>query len=358
MKIINKRILNTIVFITLGCGATYAQTSEEFHASDLLNKLNQHISIHGYAQGGFFYDNQATPNNTFKISRIIGMLSAKVTNKWDCYFMYSFVGNGDSHTCELWTEYHFNPAFNVKVGQFKTPFSIENPMSPTEWEFSTASQATNYLTGNSTTDVKYGNQSGRDQGIQVSGNLIKMQSGINLLSYKLAIMNGQGINVCDGNSQKDFVGSLTFHPIKDLDLNVSTMLGDGHALATEYAGTQYAIAAGQNYTRNRYSAGLQYKSSIFDVRSEYMYGKDGNHNSDGYYATGEVHVKPQFDIVASYDYFNKNKDMDNQDETDYKAGVQYWFYPRCRMQVEYIYQDKQQGLKDHNMVEAQLQIRF
>lgn len=47
---------------------------------------------------------------------------------------------------------------------------------------------------------------------------------------------------------------------------------------------------------------------------------------------------PKFDIVASYDYFNKDKAQDYK-QSNYVAGVQWWFYPKCRLQAQYTYCD-------------------
>ena len=59
-----------------------------------------------------------------------------------------------------------------------------------------------------------------------------------------------------------------------------------------------------------------------------------------------------------YDYFNPNKAADFK-QNNYIAGVQYWFYPRCRLQAQYTFCDKQgDGQKDSNLIQAQVQVRF
>ena len=77
---------------------------------------------------------------------------------------------------------------------------------------------------------------------------------------------------------------------------------------------------------------------------------------DRYYATASVHVLPKFDIVASYDYFNKDKAQDYK-QSNYVAGVQWWFYPKCRLQAQYTYCDPHKG-ENSNLLQAQLQVRF
>ena len=62
----------------------------------------------------------------------------------------------------------------------------------------------NYLAGINGSDPLYGSASGRDMGLLIYGDLFD-----SLMTYNLAIMNGQGINLKDKNNQKDIVGSLT-----------------------------------------------------------------------------------------------------------------------------------------------------
>lgn len=69
-----------------------------------------------------------------------------------------------------------------------------------------------------------------------------------------------------------------------------------------------------------------------------------------------LHVLPKFDVIASYDYFNKNKTISDK-QTNYVAGVQYWFYPKCRLQAQYTYCNRHKG-ENSNLLQAQLQVRF
>jgi predicted porin len=58
----------------------------------------------------------------------------------------------------------------------------------------------------------------------------------------------------------------------------------------------------------------------------------------------------------SYDYLNKNKDMDYKQQ-NYVAGIQYWFYPKCRLQAQYTYCDNKKG-ENYNRIQTQIQVRF
>ena len=55
--------------------------------------------------------------------------------------------------------------------------------------------------------------------------------------------------------------------------------------------------------------------------------------------------------------FNKNKTNFRINKTNYVAGVQYWFYPKCRLQAQYTYCNRHKG-ENSNLLQAQLQVRF
>ena len=58
-------------------------------------------------------------------------------------------------------------------------------------------------------------------------------------------------------------------------------------------------------------------------------------------------------MVASFDWLDTYADQQRR----YTAGLQYWFYPKCRMQVLYSRHNNDR-LPDANMVQAQLQVAF
>ncbi len=322
--------------------------AQDVTLNQVVNTLKERITLEGYAQVAYTYsDADGEDSNSFDVKRVILMARGKITDKWSCYFMYSFANS--SKLLEIYTEYHFMPELSVRVGQFKTMFGIENPLSPTVTELIDCySQATNYLAGLNG-DALYGSHTGRDMGLLVYGDLFGK-----LVNYKLAIMNGQGINVKDKNNQKDIVGCLTLNPIKELSVVGSFVKGKGCAIATSDINPD--IAVGEDYTRNRWSVGAVAKTEPIDIRAEYLGGKDGHVKSEGYYATISAHVLPKFDVIASYDYFNKNKSTSSK-QTNYVAGVQYWFYPKCRLQAQYVFSDCHKG-DNYNQIQAQIQVRF
>ncbi len=290
-----------------------AQKKQGVGVDNVVNTLKERITLEGYAQLGYTYDDAGDgKTNTFDIKRAILMARGKITDRWSCYFMYSLANT--ARILEVYTEYRFLPGLTARIGEFKTPFSIENPLSSSAVELiNTYSQAVNYLAGNDSSDPLFGSNGGRDLGLMIYGDLFNR-----FLSYNLALMNGQGINKKDGNNQKDIVGNLMFHPTGWLSFGGSFIKGKGCAVALSEANPD--IQVGDNYERNRWSAGAQMKLRQVDIRTEYLHGKDGKVCSDGYYLTASAHVLPRFDVVASYDYFNRNKELKDS-QTNYVAGV-------------------------------------
>lgn len=340
-----RKTLSAILFLLLASHLFSQETTTK--AKAVLNTLKERISLAGYAQLGYTYDDAVQKSNTFDIKRIIFMAHGKITDRWSCDFMYDFYGGG--MLLELYTDYEFFPELKARIGEFKIPYTIENELSPTTVELINCySQSVCYLAGVNGSDVLCGATSGRDIGLMIYGVALD-----NLLSYKLAVMNGQGINTKDKNNQKDIVGNLMVNPLKCLSIGGSFIKGKGHALAdSEITG----IRAGENYTKNRWSVGGVLTTTPFSLRSEYLGGVDGNVKSEGFYATGCLHLLPKFDLIASYDYFNANKSAGRW-QNNYIAGLQYWFYPKCRIQAQYTYCDKERGERN-NLIQAQVQVRF
>ena len=322
---------------------------EQTALKQVVNTLKERISLAGFAQLGYTYDDAANPDNTFDIKRIIFMAHGKITQRWSCDFMYDFYNSG--MLLELYTDYQFLPGLTARIGEFKIPYTIENELSPTSLELIYCySQSVCYLAGVSGGDKCYGMTTGRDIGMMLHGKVFH-----DFLQYKVAVINGQGLNIKDKNSQKDVVGSLMIYPLKWLSVGGSFYNGKGFAIDdSEYNG----IVTGENYTKKRWSVGGVVSTSTFNLRSEYLAGKDGYVKSEGFYATGSMRFARNFDVIASFDYFNPNKAADFK-QNNYVAGLQYWFYPKCRLQAQYTFCDKKgNGQKASNLIQAQVQVRF
>ena len=317
---------------TLGMNA---QPPKEQPIPDWAQDLAKRVQIDGYAQGGYTYEHSGGKDyGTFEMKRVFLVVAAPITDRWFAMFMHDFNG-GVVH--EYWTSYRFtnNKAFNARIGQFKHAYTIENNISPTELEaIDVCSEGVTYLAGCGS-DRLIGTQYGRDLGMEIFG-----ETNNGKLTYRLGVMNGQGVNKKDGNREKDFIAKFEYKPTDELTIVATGQLGRGHASLGEGEGDSYnrGIVNGQDYKRHRWSAGFQYKAndSHLSLRSEYLEGYDADVTSRGVYATGVLPVLPKLDLVGSYDFFNYNV-KEHMDQHKAIFGLQYWFYKRCRIQLQYVY---------------------
>ena len=124
------QLLTFVVCITSMQNPLLAQ--EQTPLNQVVNTLKERISLSGYAQLGYTYDDAANPDNTFDIKRIIFMAHGKITKRWTCDFMYDFYNGG--MLLEVYTDYQFLPGLTARIGEFKVPYTIENELSPTTVE--------------------------------------------------------------------------------------------------------------------------------------------------------------------------------------------------------------------------------
>ena len=331
-------------------------------APDWAKDLTSRIQLHGYAQGGYeLSHHEGQTSNTFNIKRVLFWANARITDRWSFLFMHDF----SSVVQEFYTDFRItkNNALVARIGQFKNALSLENPLSPTSMEaIDVYSEGVTYLTGCGS-DPLLGVQYGRDLGFSLYG-----ETNNTKLRYELQVMDGQGINKKDGNNFKDIIGRIEYRPAKGLNLVATGQIGRGHSVADSIAGTggsvyNPTISKGDDYKRNRWTVGFSYKSRKFNLHGEYLEGYDGKVTSRGGYLTGSVPLgRPEVEFVGSYDYFNFNTKL-GMDQHKAIAGIQYWFYGKCRVQLQYVYKSAytEKGVfvnKDSHAIMCQLQVRF
>ena len=339
--------------------ASAQQKSSEI---DWTKNFTSRITLNGYAQGGWSYQNpNDKPQNAYNLKRTLLWAKARITDRWSFMFMHDF----SSVVQEYYTDYRLSKGneLTVRFGQFKHSYTMENPMSPTQLELvDVYSQAVLYLAGEGP-DPLNGVNYGRDMGLEVYGDLAK-----GLVHYELALMSGQGVNRKDLNNQKDFIAKLELRPVDGFRVVASGYLGTGCAVGT--AAWNPEINVGDNYKRNRYSVGAEYKTQPYtgskykearpaSIRAEWLGGQDGNVGSRGGYVTTAIPVVDALDIVASGETFDRNTKVDGWDQTNLTVGLQYWFYKKCRMQLQYTRCMCGDMIgKDYNWLQAQMQVAF
>ena len=246
-----------------------------------------------------------------------------------------------------WQKYEF---FKVKAGQFKRPFTFENPMHPITQGFMSYSQNVSKLAGFS--DRCGGNASnGRDIGVQIQGDFLKNAEGRNLLHYQVGAFNGEGINQKDKDNRKDIIGGMWVMPIKGMRIG-----------AFGWTGSRAGVGE-----KNRYALSGEYTQNDWTFRSEYIHSQGWNaaHTSDkadGIYALCIAPIqKNKLHVKARYDLYREAKEW-GQSKTMYEVGADYMFTKNLQINLEYArVNDRTIANPDkhnYNMVDVELDFRF
>lgn len=313
-----------------------------------------YIQIGGNGQLMYQYSDVDKIHHNFKAKNLFISVNGKLNNSFRYGFLLELV---NPSVQEFWGEWTAAKEFNLKVGQFKSPFTMESQLVPATLETASYSRTISNLVGYAGEDDVLKTQNnknnfGRDAGIMVSGELIPLNTH-NLIQYSAGMFQGTGVTTGETNNTKDFSGMLLFQPLKGL------RVGGG-----AYFGQATYVKAGQtdalDHVRDRWYVSADYKSDRFYARSEWVHGNDGGIDKEGLYGLGLFYLIPQkLNILGKVDYYNKNKNV-NSEVIDYTIGLNYYFYPMCRIQLNYTYSDYSEkwDSSDSNMVFAQLQIAF
>ena len=173
------------------------------------------IKFSGYVMSQYQYSdkeaNDGTKDiNTFNIRMVRMALEGRLMQ--DFYWKVQLQANGNTsdlgsspRMVDAFAEWQKFDAFKVKAGQFKRPFTFENPMHPVTQGFMGYSQNVSKLSGFSDRVGEHASN-GRDIGVQIQGDIIKNQAGRNLVHYQIGVFNGQGTGQKDVDQRKDVIG--------------------------------------------------------------------------------------------------------------------------------------------------------
>ena len=349
-----KPILLLLSALTLSSAAALSQ--EKPKDKNLLSKVSEYVSLSAYGQLGYEYD-EANDESSLYLRRIIASGKIYPHKKFEMFYMFS-MGNGKFSSLELWGKYKVCDAFNVKFGQMKVPFTMESMMSLSKAEIMEGALPVNYLAAIDNSDEVYSGTSqmgGRDLGLQIEGKLINYgYTGDKFLGYQLGIFNGQGINLRDKNKHKDIAGMIDLYPTKWLRLTGGAYFGKGYAMTSMPVSN---IKEGQDYTRNRWTTGIEIKTKPFMIRAEYLEGKNGTAIARGAYSTTTIRLYEGLDLISSVSYLKKDKEIDG-DICRYIAGAEYRFFNKCRLQFQYQREYDAYLNRPNNQILTQVQIGF
>lgn len=373
-----KRTFLTLVAAT----ALLTANAQEIKLPSWINN----VKLSGYGMTQFqanFKDEAKT--NTFQLRLVRASLEGRIAKDWYWKFQLQFNGNtadlGSSpRMVDMFAEWQKYEYFKVKVGQFKRPFTYENPMNPINQGFFSYAQNVLKLSGFSDRDGSHASN-GRDIGVQIQGDFLKNAAGRNLLHYQVGVFNGQGINVKDFDQQKDLIGGIWVMPVKGMRLGAFGWTGSyARTGNTDADDPQNTATRTKRLQKRRYAISGEYVVDGWTFRSEYIhstgYGfkntyknestaKDLTVNTaagdkaDGFYALAIAPiVKGKLKGKLRYDLYRARADWDTS-KAYYEAGFNYYFNKNVQLNAEYLYVNERSLAKpNYSMVDVQLDFKF
>ena len=305
-------------------------------------------------------DKENAHENSFNLRLVRLALEGRIQQDWFWKAQMQINGNTydpDKSKTEIrlvdlyaeWQKYKF---FMVKAGQFKRPFTFENPMHPITQGFMSYSQPISKLAGFSDRTGEHGSN-GRDLGLQIQGDFLKNKAGRELLHYQIGVFNGEGINQKDKDNKKDIIGGIWVMPVKGMRIG-----------AFGWTGTRYMN--NESVRKNRYAISADYQQNDWTFRAEYVHNqgfaanKDKGDKADGWYALCIAPViKQKMHVKARYDCYRDQKTWDSS-KTFYEIGADYLFNKNVQINVEYARVNDRTlaGKHNYNLVDVELDFRF
>ena len=330
----------------------------------------------GYAIGQYQYNGQhGAESNSFSLRMVRMSLSGRILGDFAYLLQGQVNGNtstlGDSpRMVDVYIEWQKLPFLKIKAGQFKRPFTFENPMNPIDQGFMGYSQNIMKLAGFNDRVGEH-SSNGRDIGVQVQGDLVKTASGRPLLHYQVGVFNGQGINTKDVDNRKDVIGGAWVMPVEGLRIGVFGWTGSYARKGSDGV---------KSLSKNRYAISGEYVFDDWKFRSEYIhytgYGfktvynqsadakaddvnTSAGNKSDGFYALAIAPViKKKLHVKARYDLYRPQAEWGTS-KTYYEVGVDYMFCKNLQINLEYAFvNDRSLDRSNYSMIDTQLSFRF
>jgi len=291
------------------------------------------VTTTGYVQFQYNSDAAAGTADTFKLGEVIlqfkGKLNPTASFEVEMDPNLNATVSGTQVNTKILKSYLVDlknatgEGTNLRLGQFKLDFGIENILSASKRETVEKALVVSKLGPD------------RDQGLYLSG-------GAGTLGWGAGVFNGEGRNMPDANDGKDILlrGKVNAGA---LSLGASLLNGNKSvsAAAKRRLGFDASVADGP-----------------FLARAEYIKGTDGTTDKSGYYALAGYEVTPSVTVIAKYDSFDKDNAAANDTETWKTVGIVQDLGGNALARVDYIMKDEEGTPMNNNVFIIQYQITF
>ncbi|MHB8173532.1 MAG: porin [Nitrospirota bacterium] len=348
------------------------------------------LKISALLQAGWLYDDSGisvgspptgqisdTADNTFFVRRAKLFFGGKIFRKVG--FKISLDGTTSPLLSDAYAYLDYIPYTRVTIGQFKTPFSVDQLMSIGAIPTINRSLVTNMIV----------NPQLRDVGGMLSG-AYRMKGRPFGAGYATEIVNGKGKNNVDDNNRKDWAGRAWINPfVKGLTLGGSWYVGDTRAKSGdknhdhqkwgadfEYAPTMVKglrMMGEFEWERRYYDSYVS--SDIFNTAKPNAFGRYAH--TFGYYLeawyrvnnlSGPASFLNGFEPVVRYDFLDEATSGVANDRDRWTFGANYYLNRYLRIMADWEVIHAESGLaansleridlKSHNLFTTLLQIKF
>ena len=303
--------------------------------SNIENKTSvlDKIKLSGWSQIIYTHDEKEV--STFQIHRARLFIGGDIYNgrkgaKAEFRIQAEFAGT--PKLVDMWIRYRPTKAFGVQLGQFKFPLLMEftDNYEVEVIDFALAIQRLQRVGKGDITGIS---SSGRDIGLQFYGDIISSQ-GRGILSYNLAVLNGNGINTRDSNKSKDVVGRLILRPTKRLTMTGYYLRGEANFSTPELI-EKFGNVSTPKYTQTRrYGGGAHYAGDKLTLRAEYIKAQTGQLHSEGAYLLAQYAFMKKVSVAGRLDYFDDDV-YTLANEQNYVIGLNYKPWPMLLLQLNY-----------------------
>lgn len=355
--------------ILLICAAIAAQISNQTMAQGCMTGGSSDlVGVTGFIQPQYNYFMNGTDNNgnsldknnfTFNRARIGVMGSIPYDIDYYCSIEYSAFKSQQKtpHLLDAYVSYtRFGKWAKFAIGQFKSPFSLEQNTACSGLYTVNRSEVVNQLAGPQ-----------RDMGLMISGGNDSLH-----INYSIGILNGTGMNVEDDNQNKNIAGRVVYVPMDNLKIGGSFNFGKINP----------TDPANQLNNTRRFGGDIQYKVSNILLQSEYIYGQDelfsaskipvyggcggivgfetkqpGTYSKSGFWVMLSYMTNWNLEPVLKFDTWNSDHQTAGKTTNYITAGLNYYVNDYSRLQINYVNVQESSAIMN-DMIMVQLQAKF
>ena len=310
---------------------TFAKKKSVKFDNSFIDEISGELRFQGITS---FEEKRGNLNTTFPFDINAVAESKFGSKKYRFFTEYAFTRNTDDignaffgKFSNLYIERNFSKNHKMRVGVSRSPIGLEGSMSSFALPFAQRAQIS------------------REFGDAIS-------TGISFIGNKGALEYNMGGYTSTRFTQgfkdgAEFIGRIGVKPFYKQE-------GSYFKNLKLYAGAD-VCHRGENY--GVYSAALTYEYKKFLMNFEYAYadGSNGDYfdprKRQGFFATAGYNITPKLQLLARYDYFDRNLDESKNINHEYSVGINYFvFKQRLKFALNYVFSNDEKTNTNKNAI--------